>query len=164
MQLASSLIDKASQQTFTSTQWTILNESAGGLALSKVTDEPVQIRVGELVGLKPEKSNVWNVGVVRWVQSDNPTHLELGVQMLAPEVTPVTIKATISNLAEVFQAALLLPEISLLKQPPTLLVARGEFQELREFQLNRDNSISTIRATKLLEQTVSFEQFQFKSS
>ena len=164
VQFASSLIDKASQQTFTSTQWTILNESAGGLALSKVTDEPIQIRVGELVGLKPEKSTVWNVGVVRWVQSDNPTHLELGVQMLAPEVAPVTIKATISNLSEVFQPALLLPEIPLLKQPPTLLAARGEFQEQREFQLQQHSSISTIRATKLLEQTISFEQFQFKSS
>ena len=164
VQLASSPIDKARLQTFTSTQWTILNESAGGLALSKVTEEPVQIRVGELVGLKPEKSTVWNVGVVRWVQSDNPTHLELGVQMLAPEVAPVAIKATISSLSEIFQPALLLPEIPLLKQPPTLLVVRGEFHDQREFQLQQDGSISTIRATKLLEQTISFEQFQFKSS
>lgn len=164
VQFASSPFDKSSQQTFISTQWMIVNESAGGLALTKASEDSVQIRVGELVGLKPEKLPDWNVGVVRWVKSDNPAHLELGVQMLAPKALPVAVKPVISGPRAEFEAALILPEMPILKQPEALVVPHGLFQETREFSLDQSGVISTVRATKLLEQTHSFDVFAFSAS
>jgi len=153
--------ERGGQQTFSTSSWVIANESAGGLALSKESEEPVHIRVGEVIGLKPDSAASWNVGVVRWVKSDSPENLELGVQMLAPNAAPVAIKPTIANADATFQPALLLPELPVMKQPATLLAARGTYQVQREFDLTRDGVTSRVRATKLVEQTASFEQFQF---
>ncbi len=161
VKLSSSLIDQSSQQTFNSTHWTVINESAGGLALSKVSNDSVQISVGEIIGLKPDKNAAWNIGVVRWVQSDNPQHLELGVQMLAPNATPATIIPTIRNKDEIEQQALLLPELPIIKQPVSLLVPRGYYRDMREFELKLGEETKTIRATSLIEQTCCYEIFQF---
>lgn len=164
VKFSSSPIDKNSQQTFVSTQWTIVNESAGGLALTKASADAVQIRVGELVGLKPEKLPDWNVGVVRWVKSENPAHIELGVQMLAPKAIAAAIKPTITAADAEFLPALILPEMPILKQPAALVTLPGSFQEMREFRLDQGGIISTVRATKLLEQTNSFDVFTFTAS
>jgi hypothetical protein len=164
LQVATSAIDRSSQQTFSSSKWVIANESAGGLALSKASEDPVQIRVGDLIGLKPENGASWNVGVVRWVKSDSPEDLELGVQMLAPNATPVAVKPVIASADAVFEMALLLPELPIVKQPATLLAPRGAYQGQREFQLDQEGQLSHVRATRLLEQTASFEQFQFTPS
>ena len=142
----------------------IANESAGGLALSKASEDPVQIRVGDLIGLKPESGGAWNVGVVRWVKSDSPEDLELGVQMLAPSATPVTIKPVIAGAGASFEMALLLPELPIVKQPATILAQRDAYQGQREFELSLEGQTRHVRATKLLEQTASFEQFQFTPS
>ena len=161
VQLSSSLIDQSSQQTFNSTHWTVINESAGGLALSKVSNDTVQISVGEIIGLKPDKNASWNIGVVRWVQSDNPQHLELGVQMLAPNATPATIIPTIRGEHEIAQQALLLPELPIIKQPVSLLAPRGCYSDMREFELRLNGDTKIIRATSLIEQTCCYEIFQF---
>jgi len=153
--------ERGSQQTFSTSSWVIANESAGGLALSKESEEPVHIRVGEVIGLKPDGAASWNVGVVRWVKSDSPEDLELGVQMLAPNAAPVTMKPTIAHADATFQPALLLPELPVMKQAATLLAERGNYQAQREFELTQDGVTRRVRATKLVEQTASFEQFQF---
>lgn len=161
---ATSTGERERQQTFNTSSWVIANESAGGLALTKESEEPVHIRVGEVIGLKPDSAASWNMGVVRWVKSDSPEDLELGVQMLAPNAAPVVIKPTIANADATFQPALLLPELPVMKQAATLLAARGTYQGQREFDLTRDGTTSRVRATKLVEQTASFEQFQFTHS
>lgn len=161
LQAATSPGARDSQQTFRTSNWVIANESAGGLALRKESEEPVHIRVGEVIGLKPDNAATWNVGVVRWVRSDSPEGLELGVQMLAPNAAPVAIKPTIANADATFQPALLLPELPVMKQAATLLAERGTYQGQREFELTQDGVTGYVRATKLVEQTASFEQFQF---
>ncbi len=153
--------NSTASQTFDSTRWEILNESAGGLAVRKVSDDPVQIRVGEVVGLNAGHGDAWNVGAVRWVQSDNPEHLEVGIQMLAPSAVAATAKPTIASAAELTQPALLLPEMPVLKQPAALLVPRGTYHNLREYHLGQDGNMKAVRAIKLLEQTASYEMFQF---
>lgn len=147
---------------FVQAKWLIVNESAGGLALRGTFDIPPQIRPGEAIGLKADGGSEWHVGAVRWVKSDKADHLEIGAQLLAPKATPVRIKPTISGPAQVFQAALLLPEVPLLKQPETLVTARGTFAPQRELLLELGgNTTETIRAGELMEQTASFERFQF---
>lgn len=153
------------ESRFASKKWLIVNESAGGLALRGIFDDLPQIRPGEVIGLKAEGSNDWNIGVVRWAQNDKPNELEIGIQLLAPKAVPVSIKPTISGAAESFQSALLLPQILLLKQPETLVAPRGTFGLQRELQLRlADNTTQLIRAVKLTEQISSIERFEFSRS
>jgi hypothetical protein len=150
----------AVSHNFDCTNWEIVNESAGGLALRKQSNEAVQIRVGEVIGLRT-RQDAWSVGAVRWVQSNNSDHLEVGIQMLAPTAVPATVKPTIASAAEVTQPALLLPELPILKQAAALLVPRGVYHHLREYHLGQNGAVSTIRASQLVEQTASYELFQF---
>lgn len=161
LELSDSPLDKTSHQTYVSSNWLILNESAGGLALEKDPKADARIRVGEIVGLRPEGSQAWNIGVVRWLSSEDPSHLQLGAQMLAPSATAVMIRPVITSATTAFQAALLLPEIPALKQPVTLIVQRGGFSPQREFMLDNNGMLGNVRATKLLEQTATFDLFEF---
>lgn len=161
LELADSPLDKSSHQTYVSQNWLIINESAGGLALAKDPKSNAQVRVGEIIGLRPESSEAWNIGVVRWVSSENPNHLQLGAQMLAPTATPVRVRPVIASVGTLFQPALVLPEIPALKQPATLLALRGSYQPQREFMLEGMGRPQNVRATRLLEQTATFDLFEF---
>ncbi|MEW5942271.1 MAG: hypothetical protein AB1710_00280 [Pseudomonadota bacterium] len=161
LQFPTAALEAGSQRTFTTSEWAIVNESAGGLAIRKASTAPTDTTVGEVIGLHAKQTGTWNIGVVRWVHSENPDHLEMGTQMLAPRASPAAIKPVIASAAAVFQAALLLPEIPSLKQPASIVAPRGTFQPQREFHLLQDGSTQAIRATKLVEQTTSFDLFEF---
>lgn len=152
----------AKESPFISGKWLIVNESAGGLALRGIFKVLPQIRPGEIIGLKMEGSDRWHVGAVRWVKSDKARHLEIGAQLLAPKAMPTTIKPSICGPADEFLPALLLPEAPLLRQPETLIARHGTFGEQRELLLKFDDETTeTVRAVKLVEQTASFDHFEF---
>jgi hypothetical protein len=153
-----------SQPVFASTSWQLLNESAGGVSLSKHLDTQAQVRVGELIGIRPKGDLPWNLSVVRWVHSDHGNHLELGAQMLAPGARPGALRPTIATANATYQPVLLVPEIPALKQPPTVIAPRGLFSEMREYYLEQDSQVRTVRATRILEQTSSYERFEYMAS
>ncbi|BAN34669.1 hypothetical protein SCD_n00828 [Sulfuricella denitrificans skB26] len=155
-------IQTANNQRFISSRWLVINEGAGGLALCGTFESLPQIRPGDVIGLKADEANQWNVGAVRWVKSDKADQLEIGTQLIAPKAEPARIKPSIASPAETFQAALLLPEILMLRQPETLIAPRGTFGPQRELLLELDgHTTQAIRAVKLVEQTAGYERFEF---
>lgn len=157
-----SFVQPAEDQRFISGKWLIINESAGGLALSGAFETLPQIRPGDVIGLKAEGADKWHVGAVRWVKRGKTDHLEIGAQLVAPKAEPARIRPSIAGSAETFQAALFLPEIPLLKQTETLIAPRGTFGPQRELLLElADNTTRTVRAVKLVEQTAGYERFEF---
>lgn len=148
------------KNAYVSSRWSILNESAGGMALTQVSEIHPQLRAGEIIGLKAEGSLRWNIAVVRWVKANDSNRLDLGIQMVAPYATAAAVKpAGAANVP--FQAVLLLPEIPLFKQPASVVAPRGLLQVQRGFTLEHDGQTSPEKTTQLLESTVVFEQFQF---
>ncbi|MFA7242097.1 MAG: hypothetical protein WC091_18440 [Sulfuricellaceae bacterium] len=147
---------------FSSSQWNIVNESAGGMALTQVSNIPPQLRAGEIVGLRAAGSLQWHIAVVRWVKSDETNRLDLGIQLIAPSATAVAIKPAVGSANQPFTTALLLPEIPLLKQPPCVVVPRGGYQAQHEFLMEQGGgAVTAFKAEKLVESTVVFERFQF---
>ena len=148
---------------FATSQWAVTNESAGGMGLKCVSGVSQPIRIGEIIGLRTEDSRNWNIGVVRRVFSENPDDMELGVQMLAPAATPITIKPVVAGPKDTFQAALLLPEIRPLQQPATIVAAPATFRSKLEYLVYKNGVVSHVRAMRLVDQTASFDQFQFST-
>lgn len=148
------------KNAYVASRWSILNESAGGMALSQVSEISPQLRAGEIIGLKAEGSLRWNIAVVRWVKTNDSNRLDLGIQMVAPYATAAAVKQGGSASAP-FQPVLLLPEIPLFKQPPSVVTPRGLLQAQRGFVLEHEGRTTTQKATQPLESTVVFEQFQF---
>jgi len=143
-------------------EWMVTNESPRGFALMHVKGPIEPIRVGEVVGLRTRDSNTCHICVVRWVLSDNPEHLELGLEELAPTARPVSIRKTRGG-AQESERVLLLPEVPSLNQAPAILAPLFALDSTCELSLGDLQSKLRVRATRLLERTVSVQLIQFSA-
>ena len=150
-----------SYQTYNCASWQVVNESAGGVALAKEPGGSTKIKVGDIIGVGAAQAGNWGVAIVRWMQSNADSDLELGAQMLAPQAEAIAIKPVISAPDAMFQPALRLPEVAALKQPPRIVAPRGSFQPMREFEVRSQGMTTLVRATQLIEQTDSLDLFFF---
>jgi hypothetical protein len=147
---------------YESARWLVINESAGGMALSKFPGVPSSVSVGELLGVRSDRSNQWALGVVRRASIGDSGELEIGLQMLAPSAKPVSLRAGREGALEL---ALLLPELPSLKQPATLVTSCGTYQPGHALEVETEAGGAPMRvlATRLLERTNSFVRFQFSA-
>lgn len=144
----------------------VTNESPDGCAMMHVSGKTTKLRVGDLVAMRAEPDGKtptanWSVCIIRWAISENPEHIELGLQILAPTAYPA-ILASPENDAEQTQA-ILLPGIPPLRPHEALVVHTGVFPEQSEkFTLVVDTAHVTVRelhTTGISEQTSSIEIF-----
>jgi cyclic-di-GMP-binding protein len=153
-------VDTDVEHKYDTARWLVVNESAGGMALSKFPGAPSAVHVGELIGVRSDRSDQWALGVVRRASVGNSGELEIGLQLLSPSAKAVSVWA---DKQASFEHALLLPELLPLKQPATLVTKCGVYQPGRALELEKDPGGKRMRvlATRLLERTSSFERFQF---
>jgi hypothetical protein len=143
-------------------EWMVTNESPRGFALMHVKGPIEPIRVGEVLGLRTRDSHTCHICVVRWVLSDNPEHLELGLEELAPTARPVSIRKT-RGASQESEHVLLLPEVPSLNQAPAILAPLFPLDSTCELSLGDLQSKLRVRATRLLERTVSVQLVQFSA-
>jgi len=141
--------------------WQLRDESAGGLLISKTGDVGSSIRVGDLVGIHDAALDQWRIGVARWVKSPDTQQVEMGVEMLAPHARPIAIVP--AGAAEVAATpALLLPAVEALRQPASIIVARGTCQRGEDVVLWRsDQAPRRVRVLNVVEQTNTYSQIVF---
>ncbi|KPC54296.1 hypothetical protein [Amantichitinum ursilacus] len=143
-------------------QWRVLNESPGGYALSRKEAAPERLRVGELVSVRAHGGEAWLYGAVRWLQQSEDGGLEMGVQILAPRAELVLLHPAddLPGMAPV--AALLLPELSMLRQPAQIVAPRGTWSQGRTLQTTLADGSTTLTISRLVERQAGFELFEFK--
>lgn len=144
--------------THGSSRWSVINESAGGLALARIDDASGGVRLGQLVGLQTEKNLPWSLCVVRWAASNEQDGLEIGIQMIAPTAIPIAVRTDGEN---TFELALQLSEIAALKQPETLVTVHGGYWPARVMEIDRHGKTALVLATRLVERTNCYERFEF---
>lgn len=142
--------------------WQVQDESAGGMSLLKTGLVRKRVRVGDLLATRFGEDQPWSISVVRWVRSPHPSRVEIGTQRVAPGAQPVLIRTVSSDKKESdFRAALLLPEIPMLKQPQTLVTPRNVFKPNRVLHLDDGCRLGRIVAKQLIELTAGFERFHY---
>lgn len=142
-------------------RWQVRDESAGGLSLVRSGDLGVPIRVGDVVGIQNTVLQQWRIGVVRWVKSADPKHVEMGVEMLAPRSLPVAVRPAGMTTAA-YSQGLLLPPIEALRQPASLLVARGSCQPGEDIEVAEGEQPSRrVRVLNTVERSGAFAQVVF---
>lgn len=152
-------------------QWMITNESPDGFALMHLHGKAGRIRVGDIVALRPEATGEaaerWMICLVRWALSENPEHIEIGLQLLAPEATPalLAIPSDPNNRAQT--PALILPALPPLRPEPVLVVPSGAVNDPEQrllLLIEKDNlEIRQVRATGISEQTGTVEVFTIRN-
>ena len=142
------------------THWTVVNDSASGLALHKRNSTSVNLKVGEVVAVRSQLLPCWNIGVVRWLRNSPADQIEFGLQMLSPNPQPVWIRNAAGRI-RTNQPALLLPANPILQLPQQLLVPRGIYVADIPLELSAATNRS-ILPVKMLEHTHNFDLFEFR--
>ncbi len=104
--------------------WTVVNESAGGYAVMNVGGGISGIQSGSAVGLRNGADHPWSICLVRWARSDNPDHVELGLEVISPTAQAVRVANRKTGAS---QPALLLPFPSQLDRAESILAPRGSY-------------------------------------
>lgn len=144
--------------------WQVLDEGAGGQALVKKGLITTRVRVGDIVATRrTSNGGSWEVGIIRWVRSASSSHAEIGTQRMAPQAEACVVKTVNERNEESdFLPALLLPEVSALKMPPSLVTHRGVFRPRREIYMDSGYRLYKLLITEPVELTASYERFQFE--
>ena len=143
-------------------EWKVVNQSKGGLKVSRTGSSLQPVVVGEAVGIKFMSRPRWAVGVVRWLTLvDDGAGMEFGVQFLSPDARTVWLQ-TLPAASPQAKQALLLPEVQ--SKPHALLAPLNTYSDLREFEVTEEEEVSAMRANGLIEKTARFELFHVAPS
>ncbi len=150
-------------------EWMVINESPDGYSMMHVNGPTERLRVGDVVAVHPHEGHVdtdhgpWHICIVRWAISENPAHIEVGLQVLSPRGMPAQIAAPHDTERHGKREAVLLPKLPPLRPLPALIVPTGTVTD-REQKLivlveTGNFEIREYRATEVNEQTSSVEMF-----
>ena len=139
---AASFPDNSSTTTQPSySRWKILNISATGISIRRHHTAEKNIKVGNLIALKAINEQQWSIGFVKWANCGTRDRLDIGIQLIAPSAD--------AAIAQTFQQntdskVLVLPEITAVNQPATIIAPRGTYVDERQLTLTQKQK--TVRA------------------
>ena len=146
--------------------WMITNESPEGFAIMHVSGETGPIQVGDVTAMRAENSEHWQTCIVRWANSENQEHIELGLQILATRVVPALLALPGSNDAGRPLPVLILPEIPPLRTTEMLVAPCGLLKDQDEALTlvvqGKNLAIREVRKTTRNEQNGSIEIFSIE--
>ncbi|MCX7148811.1 MAG: hypothetical protein NTY05_05280 [Rhodocyclales bacterium] len=148
----------------TYSDWTLHNESPLGYAIVHIVGKVTGIVPGCAVGLRTGAGAAWQICLVRWARSNGSSHIEMGLEVLAPSAQPIRIQAVTTSKPEPPIPALLLPALPGLNRTEAILAVRGDYNA-RPFTLlqEQDARLQIVECMphRSLIETSSVEVFEF---
>lgn len=144
-------------------EWAVLNESPGGLAIMRVTGVEGEVEAGSMLVLRRSADQPWSVCVVRWVRSEHPGQIELGLQIIGIGFQSVEVGFR-GRGVQSLTPALALPVMEPVRRHPAMLAPAGTYAS-RRFVFVRDGAsvyVAQARALGLDMQTARVELFQYE--
>lgn len=144
--------------------WRVQNESPGGYAIMSLDVESNSLSPGMAVALRRQVGAQWSVCVVRWVRSDSPDRVEIGLQTISNESTPVRVGFRGGDGPGEMMPGLVLPPVPGIRNHQAILAPSGAYQS-RRFLLTHEGEHLYVAQGRLLSldmQTSHVELFQFE--
>ncbi len=150
-------------QVFPTFELPIINLSPGGYCLTWPKEVPSQLQAGELLGIQDAPGQAWSIAVVRWIRQARGGGTQMGIELIAPHAQPCGLQLIRkSEQNSSYLRGLLLPEISAISRPASVIVPRLPFQEGNKVIVN----IAGVEHRAMLGQkhtsTGSFNQFEYR--
>ena len=156
-------LNTAKHKTAPASEWIITNEGAGGFALTHDKGPIEPVRVGDAIGVRTNRDDNCHICMVRWVLSDHAEHIEVGVEEMAPSARAASIRKVRDEPGRNPEPVLLLPEAPGSNQTPAILAPLVPLDTTCELNLGDLQSKIRVKATSLLERTVSVQLLQFSA-
>ncbi|HEX5804066.1 MAG TPA: hypothetical protein VFY24_13655 [Azospira sp.] len=148
------------------THWLVTNESPDGYAVMHTAGKTGRLVAGDIVAISTEQHRDWQVCIVRWALSENPEHLELGLQILSRQALPALLAIPGANTEAAPRQVLVLPALPPIRPHETLVASTGTVGSCGQHMIlmsERQNlEIREIRTTRLEEQTANIEVAAFE--
>lgn len=142
----------------------IINHSPGGYCLAWPGAVPAELQAGEMVGIEDSVNKGWSIAVVRWIRQVRGGGTQMGIEQVAPYAEPCGLQLVRSrDDHSQYLRGLLLPEISAIDLPATLLAPRLPFQEGNKVLINTNGQERRAGLDRRVASTNSFNQFAYRS-
>jgi len=141
----------------------IINHSPGGYCLGWPKEVPEQLQAGEMVGIRDTNDQSWSIAVVRWIRQVRNGAMQMGIELVAPHAQPCGLQLLREqNEQGHYLRGLLLPEISAIDLPPTVIAPRLPFQEGQKVLINTNGQERRAGLDRRVTSTHSFNQFAYR--
>ncbi|HKQ30181.1 MAG TPA: hypothetical protein VJS66_02750 [Burkholderiales bacterium] len=145
-------------ETFRIDRWRVQDVCPQGLMISQDSEGSVRFRVGDVVGIQRISSpGHWSVGLVRWCKAQTDGGIEVGIELIAPDVTPASMTPVADG--EAARPALMLPAVEATGARASVIVSSGMIQVGSDcFLADANQPTRRVRILDVLERTSSIEQ------
>ena len=142
----------------------VINHSPGGYCLGWPNEVPAELQAGEMLGIQDSVSLGWSIAVIRWIRQVRGGGTQMGIELVAPHAQPCGLQLVRSrDDHSQYLRGLLLPEISAIDLPATLLAPRLPFQEGNKVLINTHGEEHRAGLDRRVASTHSFNQFAYRS-
>ncbi|KHA74017.1 molecular chaperone [Pseudomonas chlororaphis] len=142
----------------------VINHSPGGYCLGWPKEVPAELQAGEMLGIQDSVSLGWSIAVIRWIRQVRGGGTQMGIELVAPHAQPCGLQLVrAQDDHSQYLRGLLLPEISAIDVPATLLAPRLPFQEGNKVLINTHGEEHRAGLDRRLASTHSFNQFAYRS-
>lgn len=142
----------------------VINHSPGGYCLAWPKEVPAELQAGEMVGIQDSLNQGWSIAVVRWIRQVRGAGTQMGIELVAPHAQPCGLQLVRTRDDHShYLRGLLLPEISAIDLPATLLAPRLPFQEGNKVLINTLGEEHRAGLDRRVASTHSFNQFAYRS-
>jgi hypothetical protein len=140
----------------------IINHSPGGYCLGWPKEVPEQLQAGEMVGIRDTSDEAWSIAVVRWIRQVRTGTMQMGIELVAPHAQPCGLQLVRQeNEQGHYLRGLLLPEISAIDLPATMIAPRLPFQEGQQVLIKTNGEERRAGLDRRVTSTHSFNQFAY---
>ncbi|TNC82097.1 MAG: GTPase [Oleiphilus sp.] len=139
----------------------LINTSPGGYCLQWNDSIPGNVQAGEVLAVRESSNQPWSIAVIRWIRHARKQGTQLGIELLAPHAQPCAVQLLHRTGApSEYLRGLLLPELSSISQPSTLITPRVPFQSGHKVSIRFSDSESKCILESAVASTASFNQFK----
>lgn len=156
-------VHHGSERSAKVSRWRVYSESPGGYAIISVSGVTGSLTAGMAIGLRRDVSEAWSICIVRWIRSEKPGEVELGLQVIASSCTAVSIGFRDARVSETTHA-LMLPPLPSIRRNSAILAPAGTYAS-RRLLIVRDGAplyVVQARVLSLDIQTSGIELFQYE--
>lgn len=153
--------DEEEQPRFTGQ---LVNVSPRGYCIQWVDSPASNLKTGEVIAIKEDQLQHWNLGVVRWIRQAKEFGTQMGVELLAPNSRPCGIRQLHKTGTHGdYLRALYIPEIKAIGQDASVLTPRMPFNVGNKVTINLDGREDKFQLTKRILSTGIISQFQIRA-
>ena len=155
---------EASDRHFPTYVLPVINHSPGGYCLAWPDAVPAELQAGEMVGIEDTAGAGWSIAVVRWIRQVRGGGTQMGIEQVAPYAEPCGLQLVRTRDDHShYLRGLLLPAISAIDLPATLLAPRLPFEEGHKVLINTNGEERRAGLDRRVSSTNSFNQFAYRS-